>query len=320
MAIEEHDESTERVLAQLLAGASKEIKIFASLSKGDAINPVLGSRLLEVAALAHSAVARKCLLHVSEEFGDSSPGPLGLALRSFGNSDFEVRASPFRSPMSLLLVDGEHAWLEPSDSQSHSAAVRLSSKSSVVEALDAHFETIWASAYDPAKREAIEPLYEDLLASSVPDQAKRIIVASQAALDSLIRRLHDQPFRLHSLSPREFEELVCTLLLRDGFDARLTPPVRDGGRDILAYIDSPVGRHLYLVECKRYASDNPVGVSMVRALYGVVMRERATAGLLVTTSTFTKGAFDFQRDVKHQLSLKDYKGVVQWIRNGIGPV
>ena len=116
------------------------------------------------------------------------------------------------------------------------------------------------------------------------------------------------------MNPRRFEELVAELLSRHGIGVDLTEPTKDGGRDILAWADTAAGRHLYLVECKRCGQDNPVGVALVRALYCVVSSENATGGLLVTTSWFTRGAREFQASVQNRLWLRDYDGVVGWLK------
>ena len=174
-----------------------------------------------------------------------------------------------------------------------------------------HWSRLWEAAQaDPP----IRPLYEDLLASSVSEVAQGLIVFSDAAWSQLIRQLSRDPSLLHSLSPRRFEEVVASLLQRQGLDVILTPQAGDRGRDILAFCETVAGRHLYLVECKRYAPDRPVGVQLVRALYGVVAREKATAGVLVTTSRFTSGAKSFEADVRYRLALREYDDIVSWLQ------
>ena len=80
-----------------------------------------------------------------------------------------------------------------------------------------------------------------------------------------------------------------------------------------------VGRHhevssKFLIECKRYAPDNPVGVELVRSLYGVKVHEKATKAILATTSRFTASAQEFGDQHLWELELKDYKGIIAWIR------
>jgi restriction system protein len=142
-------------------------------------------------------------------------------------------------------------------------------------------------------------------------QVVNTIIDQSESLFDLVRR---RPSLVHNLTPRKFEELVAEMLTRDGFDVTLTPIARDGGKDMYAAKKSNLGTFLYIVECKKYAPEHPVGVSLVRHLHGVVQAESATAGILVTTSRFTKPAQDFQEKIRYQLSLRDYHDLARWLR------
>ena len=83
--------------------------------------------------------------------------------------------------------------------------------------------------------------------------------------------------------------------------------------DLYAAKSNELGDFLFLVECKKYARTNPVQVDVVRALYGNVQAKRATAGVVVTTSTFTRGAKVFRNELRHQLDLRDYLSLRDWI-------
>src|SRR5687768_8118115 len=107
--------------------------------------------------------------------------------------------------------------------------------------------------------------------------------------DRLLELASRNPALLYEVSPRKFEEFVARLMERDGYSVELTPATGDGGKDIYVRTRNEFGSFLYLVECKRYAPDHSVGVEIVRSLYGTLQIERATAGILVTTSAFTKG-------------------------------
>jgi restriction system protein len=131
--------------------------------------------------------------------------------------------------------------------------------------------------------------------------------------DALIERLKRNPDDLFKISPRQFEEVIADLLTGMGLDVELTPATRDGGKDILAYMETPIGKLLTLVEAKQYNKNHPVGVSLVRSLFGTLVDHQATSGMLVTTSRFAKPAQQFQERHKYQLELKDYGDVVLWL-------
>ncbi|MEV6602745.1 restriction endonuclease [Kutzneria sp. NPDC051319] len=92
---------------------------------------------------------------------------------------------------------------------------------------------------------------------------------------------------LMSITPRQFECLIARLYAAIGFDVTLTPPGGDGGRDVVAVQSTPGGKQRLLIECKQYG--RKVDVKQARSLLGVVFHEHATGGVLVTTSSGTRG-------------------------------
>ncbi len=99
---------------------------------------------------------------------------------------------------------------------------------------------------------------------------------------------------LLSLSPREFEYLICELYDRMGYCTKLTPRTKDGGKDVTAQ-KSEVGKKERIhIECKRYSSK--VTVATVRALRGVVSKDDVSKGVLIGVSGFTKGTIKFCED------------------------
>ena len=133
--------------------------------------------------------------------------------------------------------------------------------------------------------------------------------------EALVGRLQHQPDLLYELPPRKFEELVADLLTNLGYDIELTPATHDGGKDILAQMNTPHGNMLCLVEVKKHRVDRPVGIALVRQLYGTLVDADATSAMLVTTSSFTSNAKLFQQRHQYKLALRDYGDVVQWIND-----
>jgi len=134
-----------------------------------------------------------------------------------------------------------------------------------------------------------------------------------SATDAIIANLKKHPDDIYDLPPRQFEELLATLLENMGWDVQLTPQSGDGGCDILAYLKTDLATLLCLVEAKRYRADRPVGVELVRTLYGTLNDHQASSALLATTSHFTKGAQDFQARHAYEISLKDFHDIQEWI-------
>ncbi len=159
----------------------------------------------------------------------------------------------------------------------------------------------------------ISELFPVLYSTTLLAKGRRIVTAIDAVNDELIVYLALHPELMYHLEPRRFEELIAELLRIQGFRPTLTPRSRDGGRDIIATRTDALGELLYLVECKRYASDHKVGVSQVRGIYGVAQAERASKAVLVTTSSFTQDAVSFAAPLRYEISLRDYEALKLWI-------
>ncbi len=148
-----------------------------------------------------------------------------------------------------------------------------------------------------------------------PDLAingRTILDVSLAINDQLMSYFQRQPERLYDLEPRLFEELIAELFVGFGYRVELTSRTRDGGRDVVAIKSSPANVK-YLIECKRWSRDRTVGVGVVRQLYGVVEAERATKGILATTSWLTRDARRFLRPIEFRLEARDFDGLIDWL-------
>lgn len=133
--------------------------------------------------------------------------------------------------------------------------------------------------------------------------------------DWMLNELNKNPTDLYKLSSRKFEELIAEIFMRKGYKVELTPATRDGGKDIYVAQKDDLGSFLYIVECKKYTPTHRVGVNILRDLYGVLSKERATYGIAVTTSYFSKPAIEFQQELKFQMSLKDFDSIKQWLHD-----
>ena len=74
---------------------------------------------------------------------------------------------------------------------------------------------------------------------------------------------------------------------------KITQASRDGGVDAIAFDPDPIRGGKIVIQAKRYT--NVVSVSAVRDLYGTVVNEGATKGILVTTSGYGHDAYDFAK-------------------------
>jgi restriction system protein len=155
----------------------------------------------------------------------------------------------------------------------------------------------------------------DLKRSEESQIVQAVRPAIVAVSNGLITQLQKTPDKLHEVNSRVFEHLIADLFHDMGWEVELTHATRDGGRDILAHLNTGVMKLLCLIEAKKHRKDRPVGVQLVRNLYGTFCDEQANAAMLVTSSYFSPDAKKFQERHKYQLELKDYADVVGWVGN-----
>ena len=97
---------------------------------------------------------------------------------------------------------------------------------------------------------------------------------------------------------QEFEQLVRQVLEmefgKNGGEVRVTQASRDGGVDAVIFDPDPLRGGKIIVQAKRYT--NTVPVSAVRDLYGTLINEGASSGILITTSDYGPDSYDFAKD------------------------
>jgi restriction system protein len=102
---------------------------------------------------------------------------------------------------------------------------------------------------------------------------------------------------LAAMDWEDFEHLIRDLFEKEfkasGGEVKVTQASRDGGVDAVAFDPDPIRGGKIVIQAKRYT--NTVGVSAVRDLYGTVMNEGATKGILVTTADYGPDAYDFAK-------------------------
>lgn len=109
-------------------------------------------------------------------------------------------------------------------------------------------------------------------------------------------------------SPAFFERLVVDLLVRMGYGGSLRDAGEavgrsgDGGIDGIIKEDK-LGLDAIYVQAKRWS--NSVGSGEVRAFVGSLAGQKANKGVFITTSTFTRDATDFVKNVQQKVILID---------------
>ncbi len=108
----------------------------------------------------------------------------------------------------------------------------------------------------------------------------------------------DSRSNLAAMDWEDFEHLVREIFEKEfaqnGGEVKVTQASSDGGVDAIAFDPDPIRGGKIVIQAKRYT--NTVGVAAVRDLYGTVLNEGATKGILVTTAEFGPDSYSFAKD------------------------
>jgi len=132
--------------------------------------------------------------------------------------------------------------------------------------------------------------------------------------EELYGHFTSRPDDLRRLSWREFEILLARIFQTQGFTTELGPGRGDGGIDIRLLQRDPIGDILTLVQAKKYAPKNHIGLEAVAALSGIAGVEKAQQSIFVTTSSYQPAAKRFAARTSGALELCASKDVVEWCR------
>ena len=157
-------------------------------------------------------------------------------------------------------------------------------------------------------------------ASLTPDEAIR------SAHSQLEQELADDLLiKIRSGTPAFFENLVVRLLFAMGYGGSVTEINKalvggpgDGGVD--GIIDQDVlGLDRIYVQAKRYADGNAIGPKPIREFFGSLDNFKATKGLFVTASTYTRAARDTAEGLSKRIVLIDGSQLTRlMIRHNVG--
>ena len=111
-------------------------------------------------------------------------------------------------------------------------------------------------------------------------------------------------------SPQFFEQLVVDLMLKMGYggssvnSAMVTPYVHDDGIDGIISEDK-LGLDKIYIQAKRYNPDNTIGKPQIQQFAGALDEKKASKGVFITTSSYSKEARSFVEKASKKIVLID---------------
>lgn len=166
---------------------------------------------------------------------------------------------------------------------------------------------------------------EDGNRSSVTNDGLATSHAPEERIESALHELresvaHDLLSAIAESSPRFFEKLVLDLLHALGYgmsraDLHHVGGSGDGGIDGMISLDR-LGLEKVYIQAKRWASS--VGRPDIQAFYGALASRRASKGVFITSSTFTREAQEFAARVESIILVDGARLTALMIEHGVG--
>lgn len=173
------------------------------------------------------------------------------------------------------------------------------------------------SAVNERSKVLVVPIFEE--EKDTPDEAIRN--AHRQIEEALAQELL---LRVRSSSSEFFERLIVNLLRKMNFSdsspeaARTLGRSGDGGVDGVIDQDS-LGLDRIYIQAKRYKDGSNIGPGPIREFFGSLDQHKATKGLFVTASTFTKSAKAAAESLGKRIVLIDGEHLTRlMIRYGVG--
>jgi restriction system protein len=130
--------------------------------------------------------------------------------------------------------------------------------------------------------------------------------------------------RILTAPPSFFERVIVDLLVAMGYGGTASDAGRAIGKSGDHRVDGVIDQDLLgldrvYVQAKRYNRDNGVGAGAIRDFFGSLDMHKASKGLFVTTSTFSKSALETAEKLGKRIVLIDGRALAQlMIRFNVG--
>lgn len=108
----------------------------------------------------------------------------------------------------------------------------------------------------------------------------------------LISLIAKNPHNLMNLEWRDLERTIYELFNEIGFKATLTPPSKDGGKDVILECEIEGIPKSYIVEIKHWRSQQKVGQKAIKEFTKVIINEKREKGLFLSTYGYTQNYYE----------------------------
>ncbi|MCA9032284.1 MAG: restriction endonuclease [Planctomycetaceae bacterium] len=144
----------------------------------------------------------------------------------------------------------------------------------------------------------LESWVQGIESTAGESEVDRLQVVIHEFAGTLATMVAEDPRIIKELEWRDVERMLAVAFKGLGFQVELTPPAKDGGRDIeLKCV--VFGKHSrYFVEVKHWAT--PVHNGIIRDFLQVVISNQADSGLLLATSGYCSNTFESLTEIERR--------------------
>lgn len=100
-----------------------------------------------------------------------------------------------------------------------------------------------------------------------------------------------------ALKPHEFEQLICTLYKKIGYETVWTKATRDGGKDVIASKKNLFGDEYIYIECKKY-NKSELGIETVRTFAYTVLNDKVHKGIIFCTGHIPETLYNYAQRIE----------------------
>ncbi|MCX6620644.1 MAG: restriction endonuclease, partial [Acidobacteria bacterium] len=130
------------------------------------------------------------------------------------------------------------------------------------------------------------------LESGKPASAERVQLLIRSISHEFAKLVASDADALDQLEWRDLERMVARVMEGLGFETTLTPPSKDGGKDVVLTCNAAAGEESYIIELKHWRAGKRVGKTSVSDFMHVIITEKRAGGLFLSTSGYAADAFE----------------------------
>jgi hypothetical protein len=134
-----------------------------------------------------------------------------------------------------------------------------------------------------------------------PYNAEAVVIQAISELSNqLVGLVAADPAFLDHVEWRDLERMLSLVFTGLGFDVDLTPPSKDGGKDLVLRCQVSGASKSYVVEIKHWRSGKKVTKGYISQFVNVIAREQRDGGMYVATSGYSADAIEVMSEIGHE--------------------